>query len=143
MDKNKQMREAPTNGAWCWVRYESLNGPIEAPAQYRADAEAFYSVEFSGVPAREVIVLRALTAPAVEVPDVREVRGSGDSDHFLANWTEGYDIGWNDCRQAMLDSATQGPAQHLSDCSSNNRGVPELLGPCDCAAMSSQSKEPT
>lgn len=21
---------------------------------------------------------------------------------------------------------------HASDCSSNNRGVPELLGPCDC-----------
>lgn len=22
--------------------------------------------------------------------------------------------------------------QHLSDCSSNNLGVPDLLGPCDC-----------
>lgn len=25
-------------------------------------------------------------------------------------------------------------AEHYSDCSTNNRGVPELLGPCDCGA---------
>lgn len=29
--------------------------------------------------------------------------------------------------------------QHDSDCSTNNRGVPELLGPCDCSV--SQSKQ--
>jgi len=25
------------------------------------------------------------------------------------------------------------PGQHDSDCSTNNRGVPDLLGPCDCS----------
>ena len=73
----EQMREALTNGAWYWVRYESLNGPVEAPAMYRADAEAFYSHEFSGIPTRRVTVVGpALTAPAaaldagvVRVPD--------------------------------------------------------------------------
>jgi len=25
------------------------------------------------------------------------------------------------------------PVMHDSDCSTNNRGVPELLGPCDCS----------
>ena len=39
---------------------------------------------------------------------------------------------WNAVSE-MLAAAPQAPAQHFSDCSSNNRGVPELLGPCDCA----------
>lgn len=33
---------------------------------------------------------------------------------------------------AAFLSATAQPAEHESDCSTNNRGVPELLGPCDC-----------
>jgi len=70
MSHTEQMREALTNGAWYWVRYESLNGPVEAPAMYRADAEAFYSHEFSGIPTRRVTVVGpALTAPAAEVPE--------------------------------------------------------------------------
>jgi len=27
---------------------------------------------------------------------------------------------------------------HLSDCSTNNRGVPEMLGPCDCGYQESR-----
>lgn len=30
----------------------------------------------------------------------------------------------------MSDNQVKG---HDSDCSTNNRGVPELLGPCDCS----------
>jgi hypothetical protein len=30
---------------------------------------------------------------------------------------------------------------HDSDCSTNNRGVPDLLGPCDCRAQVSQAGE--
>jgi hypothetical protein len=32
--------------------------------------------------------------------------------------------------------------QHDSDCSTNNRGVPELLGPCDCSAAMSNDNLP-
>jgi hypothetical protein len=31
------------------------------------------------------------------------------------------------------DDAKPAPIQHDSDCSTNNHGVPELLGPCDCS----------
>lgn len=48
--------------AWYWVRYEGLSGVLEAPAMYKADAEAFYSVAFSGIPTREIEVIRELTA---------------------------------------------------------------------------------
>jgi len=37
-------------------------------------------------------------------------------------------------RAILLMSAGPIPVQHDSDCSTNNRGVPELLGPCDCSA---------
>jgi hypothetical protein len=36
-----------------------------------------------------------------------------------------------DCRN--IDAALNpNPESHYSDCATNNRGVPELLGPCDC-----------
>lgn len=47
------------NGKWYWVRYEGMGKTYEAPAMYRSEANAFYSVEFSGIPARQVLVLRA------------------------------------------------------------------------------------
>ena len=45
------------DGKWYWVRYEGLGRTYEAPALYRESAKAFYSVEFSGIPARQVEVL--------------------------------------------------------------------------------------
>lgn len=45
------------DGRWYWVRYEGLGQTYEAPALFRADAKAFYSYEFSGVPARKVHVI--------------------------------------------------------------------------------------
>lgn len=47
-----------TDGVWYWVKYDGLGKTYTAPAMYRADAKAFYSVEFSGVPEKEVVVLR-------------------------------------------------------------------------------------
>lgn len=47
-----------TDGKWYWVQYEGLGKTYEAPAIYREDAKAFYSVEFSGITAREVLVLK-------------------------------------------------------------------------------------
>lgn len=47
-----------TDGNWYWVKYEGLGKTYTAPAMYRADAKAFYSVEFSGIPKKEVVVLR-------------------------------------------------------------------------------------
>lgn len=46
------------DGQWYWVQYEGLGKTYEAPAIYRADAKAFYSVEFSGIPAHQVLVLK-------------------------------------------------------------------------------------
>lgn len=42
-------------------------------------------------------------------------------------------IGWLASQTDMLaeDWMIVGDS-HASDCSTNNRGVPELLGPCDC-----------
>ena len=51
-------KQPPTDGNWYWVKYEGLGKTYTAPAMYRADAKAFYSVEFSGVPEKEVVVLR-------------------------------------------------------------------------------------
>lgn len=46
------------DGKWYWVQYEGLGKTYEAPALYKADAQAFYSHEFSGITAREVLVLK-------------------------------------------------------------------------------------
>lgn len=46
------------DGKWYWVQYEALDKTYEAPAIYRADAKAFYSAEFSGIPAHQVLVLK-------------------------------------------------------------------------------------
>ena len=52
-ERNRELQDR----TWYWVWYEGLDATYEAPAMYRADAKAFYSVEFSGVPASEVLVL--------------------------------------------------------------------------------------
>lgn len=52
--RNRELHD----GQWYWVRYEGLGQTYEAPALYRGDSEAFYSVEFSGIPARQVLVLK-------------------------------------------------------------------------------------
>lgn len=43
---------------------------------------------------------------------------------------DGWPYSWNACLDKVKEMNYQG---HASDCSTNNRGVPELLGPCDCA----------
>ncbi|WP_441280623.1 hypothetical protein [Tardiphaga sp. 862_B3_N1_1] len=52
------------DSAWYWVRYDSLSGRIEAPAQYNEAARAFYSVSFSGIPCRQVEILAPVAGPA-------------------------------------------------------------------------------
>ena len=52
-----QQEPVATDGKWYWVRYEGLGKTYEAPALYRESAKAFYSVEFSGIPAQQVKVL--------------------------------------------------------------------------------------
>jgi hypothetical protein len=56
----KVLRRNPelTDGKWYWVQYEGLGKTYEAPAIYRAEAQAFYSVEFSGIPANQALVLK-------------------------------------------------------------------------------------
>lgn len=44
---------------WYWVRYEAFGEVYTAPARYHAETECFYSVQFSGIPVRELTVLRA------------------------------------------------------------------------------------
>lgn len=44
-------------------------------------------------------------APALDagvVPEAREVRDAGNSYDHNDNWQEGYDNGWNECREAVL-----------------------------------------
>jgi hypothetical protein len=53
----KRVEPVATDGKWYWVRYEGLGKTYEAPALYRESAKAFYSVEFSGIPAQQVEVL--------------------------------------------------------------------------------------
>lgn len=38
----------------------------------------------------------------------------------------------------MIDEANEKQPIHDSDCSTNNRGVPELLGTCDCSASNGE-----
>lgn len=70
------------DGFWYWVRYDVGFGlePIEAPARYQANVDCFYSWEFSGIPARELVVLGpALRAqPADLTPDalLRRIQAS-------------------------------------------------------------------
>lgn len=44
---------------WYWVAYESFGTLATAPARFHADTQCFYSFDFSGIPLREVEVLRA------------------------------------------------------------------------------------
>jgi hypothetical protein len=49
----------PADGTWYWVEYAGLGRTYNAPAMYKADADCFYSYEFSGIPRRQLTVLRA------------------------------------------------------------------------------------
>ena len=59
----EQERAEFTDGAWYWVEKEGWIGdqPTIAPAKYKANCDAWYSFEFSGVPTREVKVLEPCT----------------------------------------------------------------------------------
>lgn len=104
-------REAFEDGRWYWVRYEGLGQTYEAPALYRDDAQAFYSYEFSGVPAREVIVLSALTQPQAQ--------------HAAA-----VPAGWKlvpiEPTPEMLTAAAQASMQHLIDCINDPKKAKEV-----------------
>lgn len=43
---------------WYWIEYEGLGKTYSAPAMYRANVDCFYSYEFSGIPRRQLKVLR-------------------------------------------------------------------------------------
>ena len=43
---------------WYWVEYEGLNETYNAPAMYLDNVDCFYSYEFSGIPRRQLKVLR-------------------------------------------------------------------------------------
>lgn len=50
------------DGAWYWVEREVwANEPKRiAPAMYKADCDAWYSYEFSGIPTRQLKVLEPI-----------------------------------------------------------------------------------
>lgn len=63
-----------------------------------------------------------LSTPSISLTEV--VLGAGDTAHIHGN---------GDVELVRSGTITYiGP--HASDCATNNRGVPELLGPCDCEA---------
>lgn len=67
--------------------------------------------------------LKASTPSVVDVVvglgDTAQIHGNGDVELV---------------RSGVIDYVGQGATciSHASDCATNNRGVPELLGPCDC-----------
>ena len=74
----EQERAGFTDGAWYWVEKEGWHDepPKIAPAMYRADCDAWYSWEFSGISTEYLKVMEpcvrheqaARRAPAVPVP---------------------------------------------------------------------------
>ncbi len=45
---------------WYVVRYEVLGSVFRAPAMYKENVDAFYSYEFTGVPTRQLDVIREI-----------------------------------------------------------------------------------
>lgn len=46
------------DGVWYWVALHGFGEQVTAPAMYRANVDCFYSYEFSGIPRRELTLLR-------------------------------------------------------------------------------------
>jgi hypothetical protein len=58
---SEEMEQALKDSSWYLVRYELLSGDnATAPAMYKHDAKAFYSYLFSGIPVRQVTVIREI-----------------------------------------------------------------------------------
>lgn len=53
MDQERSYQD----GHWYWVKYEGLHKEYGAPAMYKANCDAWYSFEFSGIPTRQVEVV--------------------------------------------------------------------------------------
>lgn len=48
------------DGKWYLVSYHTLGTVYRAPAMFKKDAAAFYSYEFSGIPARHLEIVREI-----------------------------------------------------------------------------------
>lgn len=66
MSNTEQERAAFENGAWYWVEHEGWVGdpPNISPARYKAECDAWYSQEFSGISTRYLKVLEPCTRQA-------------------------------------------------------------------------------
>ena len=68
---------------------------------------------------------------------IRPLTGNGETLDFVVrdNALVLNETSESDVPDAVLEAAQNASAfSHDSDCSTNNRGVPERLGPCDCSA---------
>lgn len=72
-----------------------------------------------------------LSPPAIKAssPSDDLVIGAGDTAHIHGNG----DVELVRSGTIVNMMASPDASPHASDCATNNRGVPELLGPCDCA----------
>ena len=57
MSEQSKIERPYQDGSWHWVKYEGLHKEYGAPAMYKANCDAWYSFEFSGIPTRQVEVL--------------------------------------------------------------------------------------
>lgn len=57
MSEMNKIERPYEDGSWHWVRYEGLHEVYKAPAMYKANCDAWYSFQFSGIPTRQVEVL--------------------------------------------------------------------------------------
>lgn len=85
--------------AWYWVRYEGITQTHEAPAMYKKDANAFYSLSFSGIPEPEIVVIRELTATPPD-PDAGVVEPMPEFTDDDAG-RKAFARGWNACHAQM------------------------------------------
>jgi len=67
-----QERVVLENEKWYWVRYVGINKAYEAPALYREGSKAFYSLQFSGIPVREIDAFCECTPPQPAQPAQRK-----------------------------------------------------------------------
>jgi hypothetical protein len=127
------------DGAWYWVEKEGWIGdpPTIAPAKYKANCDAWYSFEFSGIPTREVKVLepcvrheqaarRAPVVPQAEIEPIETVKYWRDAyanpkgdEHFMGH---GMVVKIFDDYLALLAAAPQPPEAERRVCNNDECG---------------------
>lgn len=123
MSEMNKIERPYQDGSWHWVRYEGLHEVYGAPAMYKANCDAWYSFQFSGIPTRQVEVLGPCVNGSlpVGVPDgyavvpVEPTRDMIDAANSARGWVE-TDTTSRGCYRAMLAAAPTVKAEQVDVC---------------------------